>query len=196
MSPVIEYVAAGCGIGGVSLIMVIKYVKTHRFVWPRNHPNNPVGDGGISYIDVENGLAYLVEYARTYSPHYIFGINRGGAILGGMLAKRLKLPRLALIYVNCDLPENLRVQLETISTDAIGGKVLLVDDLKSKGEHMREAYQHLRRLYPNVEIRRIVLLEHRLKHSGAEKSTFVSEPVEKAAFYTYSSRARLPWDPN
>jgi hypoxanthine phosphoribosyltransferase len=134
--------------------------------------------------------------ARTFRPSTIFGINRGGAIVGGIIAKGLPLPGLTLLMVNADLPQGLRVVEHRSSTEPLHGRALLVDDAKYKGEHMREATDYLLGTYPGLTLRRSILLEvHASRHRGPEQLTFQNVPVEKAAFYSRDVDVFLPWDP-
>ena len=76
----------------------------------------------------------------------------------------------------------------------VAGKVYLVDDAQRKGEHMREAVQYIRSHYPQVEIRRAVLLQMDVPHTGPELVTFKATPCDFQGFSTSSARVLLPWD--
>jgi hypothetical protein len=93
-------------------------------------------DGGrLTYLDVQAGLAALIEDARMFAPDCVVGINRGGAIVGGCIAKQLGIGKLSLLSVNCDLKP---VVTEHRSARLpLTGRILLVDDALRKGEHMR-----------------------------------------------------------
>ena len=78
--------------------------------------------------------------------------------------------------------------------NVLGNKIMLVDDARRKGEHMREAFEFLKMRFPNCQIYRFVLLELKVPHKGAEQKVFRGDPVERSAFSTNSTEVLLPWD--
>lgn len=145
----------------------------------------------LTYADVQVGCERLLEDARHFAPDEIVGINRGGAIVGGMLAKGLGIPFVKTINVNCDH----KPAVVTEPVDDLRGRILLVDDACRKGEHMREAYAWLAEREGVQAVRRVVMLNMSLNHMGPEKHVFNGGHVDKHAFMTHSSAVYLPWDP-
>jgi len=190
----LSYISVFCTVAGVSIVVVYRWLRTHSVVFSVHDPAKPVSGGRLSYPDVQRGLGLLLDDARQFKPDLIMGINRGGAIVGSCLAKQMNIPWVYLLSVNCDNPGPTRVVENRADRSPLRGKVLLVDDALRKGEHMREATEYLRRKYPGIEIRRMVLLKMTIPHLGAEQQTFRNVTVEKAAFETHDASVLLPWD--
>ena len=163
------------------------------------NPKHNVSKERLSFVDVERGIDLLVEDAERFNPDYIFGINRGGAIIGGIIAKKLKKPVIYLLEVNFDKNKELRIiehqsgnEIQVQGQNRI--KILLVDDSFRSGEHMSVASEHLKEKYKNVELRRIVLLEIKFSLVGPETKTRNLVPIERSAFFSHDGRTKNPWD--
>lgn len=148
-------------------------------------PTKPVTKDRLSATDVDTGVARLANEIKAFSPDYIFGINRGGAIVGGMLANYLGLEGVFLLNVSNDKYD---VNAKGLPDVEPGQKVLLVDDRYRTGNHMRAANVYLAQTYPNVPIKRAVLLE--VRDEGRPKA---SPPVDYAAYHTDLFRVKCPW---
>jgi adenine/guanine phosphoribosyltransferase-like PRPP-binding protein len=97
--------------------------------------NKPIG-----YLEVHNGLIFLAKKALLYAPDYLIGINRGGAILGGMIGKRLGM------MVRCiELTHRPEDSPSLPIDDSLlpGKRVLLVDDRLHTGINMAKAIDFL-----------------------------------------------------
>lgn len=158
-------------------------------------PSKPVSDRTLSYADVEKGLEILVKAARTFKPDVILGINRGGAIVGGCIAKKLGIPAVHVININCDAEDDARVNDSHVPPLDDVTNVLLVDDAMRKGEHMREAKRYLEKKPLDLNIHRAVLLKMTVPHHGPERESFSNVSVETEAFVTEDAKVLLPWDP-
>ncbi|MFC2146793.1 phosphoribosyltransferase family protein, partial [Acidobacteriota bacterium] len=117
--------------------------KWIRRLWEKKFlakPFDVIAKTNFTYNDVLAGVEKLMEPARIFEPVAIVGINRGGAIFGGILGKELGLiPRIITIdEKNQDVWFNDADELR-------GRKVLLVDDRFTDGKHMDLAYDHLKR---------------------------------------------------
>jgi hypoxanthine phosphoribosyltransferase len=159
-----------------------------------HNPLKPIKTNDLSMVDVYKAMQRLVEDARTYNPNHIIAINRGGAIVGGWLAKRIGLEAPIIYVVNSDEPPGKRVMPQLGRTIGLSGRIYLVDDAQRKGEHMREAVKYLQLRYPEIQIRRAVLLQMRVPHTGPEFITFRATPCDFAGFFTYDATVVLPWD--
>jgi hypoxanthine phosphoribosyltransferase len=193
METLLVYISAILAILGVSGLTVYQWARRHTF-FVRLHNMDRAVEDTLTFEDVRRGLDVLAADAAKFKPDHIFGINRGGAIVGGYLAKQLHLSQVNLLSVNCDLPPERRVVDNRKGLSAIDGNVLLVDDVHRKGEHMREASQYLQSRYPSIRLRRMVLLNMDVVHEGPEATTFRDTPVERHAFLTYDTRVLLPWE--
>lgn len=188
-------VTAIVSVSGISAASVYGWTRSHALVVPKHPVGKLITSGNLSFVDVQEGLKKLEEEARDFGPDAIYAINRGGAIIGGMLAKRLNLFPLGLISVNFDLPaaERLIVHCDPVSGK---GKILLIDDAKRKGEHMRAAHDYLLDEKPGSDIRRAVMLELISKqHNGPEHKAFHHHGADFVAFPTSNPAVGLPWDP-
>jgi hypoxanthine phosphoribosyltransferase len=182
-------------ISGLSIFGIISWFKRHKIICSIHNPELPIESSALSFEDLKRGFGDLTKDAEAFNPDYIYGINRGGALVGGFIAKQLRIPQIYLLTINCDQVVGQRVVEHRKDRKRIRGRILLVDDAKRKGEHMREAYEYLSANYKDIQIRRLVLLELRgLPHHGPEQSTFISPMVERSAYFTFNSATCLPWD--
>ena len=171
----------------------------------------------LSYADIEQGLAVLVNYAREYGPNFIFGINRGGAIVGGMLLKQLDdgdkrknlVPNIILLHVNKDtwppvieqrhdaaapLKYPHPLKMEDLSNTRTRAKALLVDDIGKTGSHMTLAYEYLKEYHPCLEVKRVVMLRTDIHARGPYSQDKLNPYYDIFAFFTNNNAVLLPWD--
>ena len=52
-------------------------------------PRDKIVKTNFTYLDVQSGVKVLLEYCDDMNIDMIIGINRGGAIIGGILGKHL-----------------------------------------------------------------------------------------------------------
>ncbi len=178
----------------VSASAIYAWLRGHAFIIRVHDPLKPVKKNDLSIVDVYRAMKRLVEDARAYAPDHIIAINRGGAIVGGWLAKRLGLQAPIIYVVNSDEPPGKRVMPQSARAVGLSGKIYIVDDAQRKGEHMREAVNYLRSRYSDTQIRRAVLLQMTVPHTGPEAVTFRATPCDFAGFSTFDATVVLPWD--
>jgi hypothetical protein len=178
----------------VALLGVYAWVRSHALIVRIHDPAKPVESGDLSMVDVSRAMLRIVEDARRYNAEQIVAINRGGAIVGGWLAKKLGLKAPVIFVVNSDEPPDRRVVPQMNGKNFLSGKIYLVDDAQRKGEHMREAVKYIRTEYPQVEIRSAVLLQMDIPHAGPELVAFQATPCDFRGFSTSSAKVGLPWD--
>jgi hypothetical protein len=178
----------------VALLGIYAWIRSHALIVRIHDPAKPVESGDLSILDILRAMQRIADDARRYNAEQIVAINRGGAIVGGWLAKRLGLEAPIIFVVNSDEPPERRVIPQMNSQVQLAGKVYLVDDAQRKGEHMREAVQYIRSHYPQVEIRRAVLLQMDVPHTGPEIVAFKANPCDFKGFFTSSAKVALPWD--
>lgn len=192
-------------IAGVLAIFGAIYAVWKRYrhrvlilITPLQDPKKPVSEERLSIEDTYQGINNLIEDARRFNPDYIFGINRGGAIVGGILAKKLQKPQVYILYVNLDHDSSKHIIEHRGDTDTTiiknGEKILLVDDALRNDEHMRIASEYLKKTYPNIELRRMVVLQIKMDMVGPEKC-WLPLSIEHSAYYTFLTTVKLPWDP-
>jgi len=156
--------------------------------------------GELTWKQAVHGLAELVRSVHGFDPAYIVGINRGGAILGGMIAKQLtSRRRCEVVYllhlfkpphaggykfvVDPMWPENSPLNMNDTN-------VLLVDDARYMGNHMRQAIDWLAQKYPQARIETAVLL----KYIGTNPAA-PSWKIDHAPCTTLNPHeGQLPWD--
>jgi hypoxanthine phosphoribosyltransferase len=148
----------------------------------------------LSIVDVERAMERMTDDAREFRPSHIAGINRGGAIIGGWLAKQLELEAPTLLIVNSDQYSGRRVTPCLSEAGKLAGRIYLVDDAQRKGEHMREAVSFLTSLQAVTDIRRAVMLQMHVPHQGPEAQAFRLSAADFAGFTTKDSTVTLPWD--
>jgi hypoxanthine phosphoribosyltransferase len=171
----------------------------------------------LSYADIEHGLSILVDYTREYGPNFIFGINRGGAIVGGMLLKQLDdgdktknlVPNIILLHVNKDTQPHVIEQrhdaaaplkyphpltMEDLSNTSTRAKALLVDDIGKTGSHMTLAYEHLKQHHPSLEVKRMVMLRTDIHARGPYSHDKLNPHYDIFPFFTHNNAVLLPWD--
>lgn len=178
----------------VSCTAIYAWLRGHALVIRVHDPAKPVKKNDLSILDVYRAMQRLVADARTYAPDHIVAINRGGAIVGGWLAKRLSLQAPIIYVVNSDEPPGKRVTPQSARPAGLSGKIYLVDDAQRKGEHMREATNYLRLKNADTQVRRAVLLQMTVPHTGPESVTFRATQCDFAGFVTSDATVVLPWD--
>lgn len=179
----------------LGLVAVYGWVRSHAFIIRVHNPQQAVSGDALTILDVSRAMERLAEDARAFGPDHIVGINRGGTIVGGWLAKKIDLEIPTIYVVNSDEPPGKRVIPQVSRTAAdLSGKIYLVDDAQRKGEHMREARNYLMARYPNAQVRRAVLLQMSVPHAGPEAVAFRSTPCEFTGFFTSDAAVVLPWD--
>lgn len=171
-----------------------------QVVWvrpPGSHLTPGRRRAALSYPEVGAGLCHLVQKLKDSGeePDLIAGINRGGAILGGLIAKQLGISAekrgsypLALLYVDRDRGGGTaEVVFNPLAGHPAPRSVLLVDDAIHDGRHVKLAYDAIRNEFDAENIRCAVLL----RHVGAKPGM--------AVVYAYGYRGDrreivLPWD--
>jgi hypoxanthine phosphoribosyltransferase len=149
-----------------------------------------VGDTRLTWDHVELAVQRVLEKLAEWTPDMIIGINRGGAIFGGMLAKLIPLRYIGVIaYVVSPTAAAFRqVQAPDLSAVPEGGQILIVDEAHRSGHHMHHAVCDVRRLRPDVEVKTAVIAK-----ADARPEDGIPDPDQCA--FRVSGNACMPWDP-
>ncbi len=117
----------------------------------------------VNWSDYDKKMMQLKEIidASGWEFNQIVCIARGGLTLGAKLSHHMDKP-LGIIIAKSYKGENEMSQgklvISKIATiEALGNKILLLDDLVDSGETMPEIIKHIRMNHPEVEIRTGVL---------------------------------------
>lgn len=145
------------------------------------------GEARLTYDEVVAGVADLIAAAREWKPDRIVGINRGGAIVGGMIAKALGLRYVAIVAMVSE-GAGLRV-VERPSPDEQVSRALLVDEANRTGRHALVAQHELASLYPAAEVRVAALVDVGFVTNDDESRT------TDLVAYTTRIEVGFPWDP-
>lgn len=169
----------------------------------------------LTYRDVEFAICCLfkrIDQSRFLIPssnpekpydqnkNIIVGIDRGGAIVGGALAKMLVLP-IATLSVNYPLPSNNEAKSSELGDlkyidFSLVKKILLVDDVLRTGQTMTKAKAKLddiKKYYHeigyDIDYRTVAILYE--EHYGIHSQ---HKPPDFLVYYTKHSDIQMPWD--
>ncbi len=140
-----------------------------------------------TFSEVEIGLSRLHRRIENEKFDAIISFDRGGAIVGGYLAKVTGLP---LLYIRraqtgsepiaCFLPDDVR-----------GKSILLVDDAYRSGSSMRRAHAVVMQSQPQM-IKTLALLNTIPRYNYHQQLL----PLDFYAYFTKMITLKLPWDKN
>lgn len=145
----------------------------------------------LTCIDVEYAIDELIGdiKSRGFEPDIIIGIDRGGAIVGGMLAKYLGLPLTTIsssdYWTISDSISSLDDGIKD-STKNIEKKILLVDDACRSGDTLKKAHDVLEKCKFKDLKKATILNEERMRRKPITPDFFV--------YKTDRSTVNMPWD--
>ena len=167
----------------------------------------PEGDVGfidaLTWSDAEYAMSMLADRMSTFGFDLIIGIDRGGAIVAGVLAKHLRVcmstmassPRWMISDPEGSLDDGIKKQpLQGSNSKKLN--ILLVDDACRSGDTMRRAVEVLRRLRGDCEIRTAVILLV-LFEAGPKSRDRLGGGKQNPDYHFYSTKRNgvlLPWD--
>lgn len=133
------------------------------------------------YYDLELGMPHLIDRVNRFQPELIIGIARGGAIVGGILAKHLD----KYVYV-IDVRDDEPIRGATdLAQRARGKRVLLVDDRYDSGKTMKEAYDYLKSHASDIRTAVFAFVIYPGREDGPDI----------CAYEVNSAGIPLPWEP-
>jgi hypoxanthine phosphoribosyltransferase len=154
-------------------------------------PQKPVERAQLSYIDVQKGVNVLAERIGSAPPDVILGIDRGGAIVGGILAKRLRVPICLIPRCGKDLKS---FDFSALKKELKGQVVLVVDDACRTGTTLEHVVPKTRQKLPRKTIKAAVLLTTRFTPGPGRKPETGLSLVDYYAYFSYKVNVKLPWD--
>jgi hypoxanthine phosphoribosyltransferase len=149
--------------------------------------------GQYTWRDVGNGIRKLTQRAREIRPDYVFGIDRGGAIVGGMIVKKLGLKGLLVSILEFSKSASVEpVEHGADHANLASKHILLVDEATHTRANMDKAYAYFARKYTGSTVYPLVLVDSLEKPVGHEKVEHVK--IDYSPFKTKRLDARLPWN--
>lgn len=155
----------------------------------------PTGDF-VRYSFTEIGEQFraviMAIDAAEWEPEVIFGINRGGAILGAMLAKQYRHDVYWPVHVLCDSakPEQLTASLPGAPRTPFS-RILLVDEAYRAGRHAPVARDALVRRYRAADVKYAVFVKQ------FEPDVDPGHPARPPDFFgavSVTAGFTFPWD--
>lgn len=143
----------------------------------------------LTWDEVSAGIEFIAAAARDWLPDRVIGINRGGAIVGGMLAKVLGIRHIGIIELVVQ-GSALRA-VDRPSSDDRFKRVLVVDEANRSGRHLDCAKQELADIYPAAEIRAAALVD--VAYVDHDEGL---RPLDMVPYVTTIGTVRFPWDPD
>lgn len=206
LSNVTKIIATLFGVVGSIAAFLNKKAKIKQWIasrmFPPHDPNKPMSND-LSYMDVKNGCEILQNkiVEGFFSDYYIVALDRGGAIIGGIMAKKYFDPRSAdkwyrLRHMHID--GNKQVHCDFDVTELNHKKVILIDDATRTGDTLKKAHDELlkkcKKKKVDVEIECAVLLRNKSdkQDRDAEENKFIKRIIY--AYYSQGKDLWLPWD--
>ena len=103
-------------------------------------------DDFIKPNDIDKALKLLTSFALKRQPNSIIGINRGGAMIGSILALQLKMP--SKNYIQCYISK----EKFDCPTEGLSSPVMIVNDISRTGRSMRMTEMHIKNVFPSSEV--------------------------------------------
>ena len=164
--------------------LFVPYLKT-RFYDPLD-PEKPVTTDEMEYKDVQLAITRLVDLLRPRRPDIVLGVDRGGAITGGILAKQLGIP-IRHLYRLAD-GEGFSSGYDV--SELKNKVVVLVDDCSRTGRTLSQAVTYVRSHPGLKEFITVVALFTPPARRGRESRTI----PDYYAYHTNRVDIKMPWD--
>lgn len=127
--------------GGASGAEALRRWKLTRF---RVRDSGPLKRHSLSPEEADFGARKIADFHRGQKPGILVGINRGGAIVGGFIAKFENVPRLYAMNVMVRDENDVECVGEFPDTADIKC-IMIVDDVFRSGHHIQKARKALPR---------------------------------------------------
>lgn len=178
-------------------IIIGMYIESKKLRRDEPHPRGEI-ENHLSYVDIEYAIKELIKDVKEtafYPPHIIIGIDRGGAITGGILSKNLYLPLATMTSSEkwtisnpvLSLDDGIKNPPKRTEKYKDINKILLVDDACRTGWTLKKAYDALMKY--GFEIKTATILNEE-KELGPGK--FIKPDF--SIYKTTKLNIRMPWD--
>jgi hypoxanthine phosphoribosyltransferase len=157
-------------------------------------PSKPVTKTNLSYADMVYAINLLADDAKGFAPDMIIGINTGGMVTASLVAKRSNLRQKAYtLFASVGQDGGPNYVANWPDSFPVPKRILLVNDARRQGTHLRMALDYLKQRYPppHSEIRTQVILKER----GYQPFDQVPVDPDVFAYWTEKHNVSLPWDP-
>ncbi len=140
----------------------------------------------LSWSEVEECTSDLAESIKqAYIPESILAVLKGGAVIGALLADRLKISRLYTIgvrsYRHVASKGSIEVYQQPPEESISGRRVLVVDDIVDTGQTLTAIHSILKQYKPSILKTASLLLK---EHSGYTPDYYV-KTVQGWVFYPW-----------
>jgi nucleoside phosphorylase/adenine/guanine phosphoribosyltransferase-like PRPP-binding protein len=144
----------------------------------------------IGWNEIGPAMDDLIAYADDFAPQYVVGVNRGGGIVGGVIAKSLGIDKLHLVYVD-RIDGKLVVDRSCLPEFLPDSRILFADDTYSTGAILTAVRHAIARETTGCVIRSAVLVEWKHVEYYPGESSRVERPDRVGL--TLVDRRLLPW---
>lgn len=191
MSEWIGVISGILAIGGVAIVLLNKYLIPYwrKTIFEPIDPLKPVKKDALDYKDIPGAIALLTQKICSKHPDIMLGVERGGAIVGGILAKQFHVP-IRLLYRN-DSEEWFCSDFD--HSDVDGKIVILVDDVSRTGRSLEKAINYVKNHFNPKCLIVVALLITKTEHH-IHKEIDSSSLTDYFAYFTTRADIKLPWE--
>ena len=178
-------------IGGVTITLCNKYLIPYwkKKIYEPIDPLQPIKKDALEYKDVPNAITLLTEKISSKHPDVMLGVERGGAIVGGILAKHFHVP----IRLLCRTESEEWFRSDFDSSELDGKVVVLVDDVSRTGRSLEKAISYAKNHF-NPKCLIVVALLITKTEYHIHKEIDPSVLVDYFAYFTTRTDVKLPWE--
>ena len=137
--------------------------------------------GFINPDDIENALKLLTNFTLQKQPNSIIGINRGGAMIGGILALQTKIP--SKNYIQCHVSG----EKFDCPTEGLSSPVMIIDDISRTGRSMRKTEMYIKSVFPSAEVITASLFSyvHSIGNPAYKEISYYALPLANRDFESF-----------
>ncbi|MBS0198550.1 MAG: hypothetical protein JSR77_17505 [Planctomycetes bacterium] len=149
----------------------------------------------LPWWNTSEAMRELIDKVKSMKPRptVILGINRGGAIVGGVLSKALNLEPPILLRVRKE--EGDHVTEMRADSAPIRGVALLCDDTMYSGGNLKAALAYLFKKYPKLQVQTAILLTVNAER-GSPEFNAIPPAVDFSGWETDTMNLAPSWEPD